>query len=316
VNGATPDVSVVIVNWNVKELLRDCLRSISEQTRSAHEVIVVDNASRDGSAEMVREEFPGVALIANAENKGFAAANNQGIAVSRGRYVLLLNPDTVIVDGAIDRTIAFADARPGIGCVGCQVWMDEETIQRTCFRFPSALNALLAASRLAALFPRSRFFAREWMPWWDRTTEREVDVVSGMYMLVPRSVVDEIGVLDEAFFVYAEEADWCFRMARAGHGRVFTPSARIIHREGGGKSTRLMSVKMYVQLQESLLIYHRKNLGRASFAFMKALFATTMAARALIMACASLLGGGERAAKMSAQSRAALRFHLFGTRPA
>lgn len=314
-NSSPLEVSIVIVNWNVKDLLRDCLRSIVEQTRSPHEVIVVDNASRDGSAEMVHEEFPGAILIANADNKGFAAANNQGIAISRGRYILLLNPDTLIVDGAIDKTIAFADAHPGVGCVGCQVWMDEQTIQKTCFRFPSALNAILASSRLAALFPRSRFFAREWMPWWDRESEREVDVVSGMYMLVPRTVVDEIGVLDEAYFVYAEEADWCFRMAKAGHRRIFTPCARIIHREGGGGSTRLMSVKMYVQLQESLLIYHRKNLGWASFAFTRTLFATTMAARAVIMGAASLLGGGERAAKMAAQSRAALRFHLFGTRP-
>lgn len=314
----TIDVSVIIVSWNVKEILRNCLRSIAAETRASHEVIVIDNASRDGSAAMVQDEFPEVVLIANTDNRGFAGANNQGLAVARGRTLLLLNPDTLVVDGAIDKTLAFADARPGIGCVGCQVFYDEAmtTIQLTCFRFPSLLNVFLAISQLAALFPRSRFFARERMPWWDRTTEREVDVVSGMYMHVPRAVLDAIGPLDDAYFVYAEEADWCYRMARAGFPRVFTPSARIIHLEGGGKSARLASVKMYVQLQESLLIYHRKNLGVISWALAKALYAAGMTARGTLMAIGSRLGGGERAAMKAKQSFAAVRFHLTGRRPA
>lgn len=309
------DVSIVIVNWNARDLLRDCLRSIAEETRLEHEVIVVDNASRDNSAEMVRTEFPSVQLIANTDNKGFAGANNQGIAISRGRYVLLLNPDTVILDGAIDRTVAFADARPGIGGVGCQVFEDERTIQRTCFRFPSALNAFLSVSQLAALLPRSRFFGREWMGWWDRTTEREVDVISGMYLLVPRAVVEELGALDDAYFVYAEEADWCYRMSRAGYPRIFTPCARIIHREGGAQSTRLASERMYVQLQKSLLIYHRKNNGYASWAITKAIYTGGMIARWTMMRLAALLGQSERAAAKAKQSRAALRFHLLGAEP-
>jgi hypothetical protein len=306
----TVEVSIVIVNWNAKEFLRDCLGSIADQTRSPHETIVVDNASQDGSAEMVRREFPDVVLIANPDNRGFAAANNQGIAVARGRYLLLLNPDTVILDGAIDKTVAFADARPGIGCVGCQVLEDERTIQQTCAGFPSPLNILLSLTQLPALFPRSRFFGRQWMGWWDRKSEREVDVVSGMYMLIPRAVIDDVGALDEDYFVYAEEADLCYRMARRGYPRVFTPCARIVHREGGGKSTRLMSTRMYVQLQKSLLIYHRKNLGLAAWAACKAMFAAAMVGRGLAMSVAALLGGGERAAAKSTQSWAALRYHL------
>ena len=175
----TVDVSIVVVNWNAKSLLRDCLRSISDQTQVTHETIVVDNASHDGSTEMVRCEFANVILVADSENRGFAAANNQGIALAKGRYILLLNPDTLIVDGAIDKTVAFADARPGIGCVGCQVLEDEYTIQKTCFGFPSPLNTLLALSRLAALFPQSRFFGRQWMGWWDRKVEREVTSFPG-----------------------------------------------------------------------------------------------------------------------------------------
>lgn len=309
------DVSIVIVNWNAKDYLRDCLQSIAVQTQIPHETIVLDNASRDGSADMVRSEFPDVILIANTDNKGFAGANNQGIAIAKGRYVLLLNPDTVILDSAIDKTVAFADARPGLGCVGCQVFEDEHTIQRTCFGFPSPLNTLLALTQLDKLFPRSRFFGRQWMDWWDRATEREVDVVSGMYMLVPRTVIDKIGPMDDDYFVYAEEADWCYRMARAGYFRVFTPCARIVHREGGGKSTRLMSVPMYVQLQKSMLIFHRKNQGILAWAFAKGLFAIAMAGRVLVMSAAAVLGGGERAAAKLAQSRAALRYHLRGVQP-
>src|SRR6476659_1197099 len=127
------DVSVVVVNWNAEQFLRECLRSIEDETRAEYEIIVVDNASRDNSLKMLRHEFPNVAVIANKDNKGFAAANNQGIALARGRYILLLNPDTVILRGAIDKTVAFADARPGVGCVGCQVLEDAQTIQRTCF---------------------------------------------------------------------------------------------------------------------------------------------------------------------------------------
>ena len=304
------DVSIVIVNWNAGEFLRDCLCSIGAETQAEHEIIVVDNASRDNSLEMLRQEFPTVVVIANSDNKGFAAANNQGIALARGRYILLLNPDTVILRGAIDKTIAFADARPGLGCVGCQVLENAQTIQHTCFGFASPLNHALALSHLAALFPHSRFFGRQWMGWWDRRTEREVDVVSGMYMLIPRTVIEDVGAFDEAYFVYGEEADLCYRMAQRGYRRLFTPCAQIIHRDGGGKSTRLTSTRMYVQMQKSDLIYQRKNLGLAAWAIAKALFVSGMLARGLAMSGAAALGGGERATARSAQSWAALRHHL------
>jgi GT2 family glycosyltransferase len=304
------DVSIVVVNWNAKPLLRDCLRSISDQTRIPHEIIVIDNASHDGSTDMVRCEYPNVVLVANPDNRGFAAANNQGIALAKGRYILLLNPDTLILAGAIDKTVAFADARPGIGCVGCQVLEDAYTIQKTCFGFPSPLNTLLTLSQLAALFPRSRVFGRQWMGWWDRTSEREVDVVSGMYMLIPRTVIEDIGPMDDDYFVYAEEADLCYRMALRGYPRVFTPCAQIIHREGGGQSTALVSVRMYVQLQKSLLLYHRKNLGLTAWGISKTLFVLAMAARGMATWAAIAFGGGERAMAKSTQSWAALRYHL------
>lgn len=153
------NVSVVIVNWNTKELLFDCLISIYEQTHDIeYEIIVVDNGSNDGSAAIVKAEFPRVILIENSENRGFAAANNQGMAIAKGRYVLLLNSDTVILDNAIGRTISFADAYPEAAVVGCRVLNPDKTLQPTCFMFPSLLNMILSSSYLYKLFPKSTFF--------------------------------------------------------------------------------------------------------------------------------------------------------------
>jgi GT2 family glycosyltransferase len=313
-----PDVSIVIVNWNAQDYLRDCLRSIAEQTRACtYEAIVVDNASRDGSQEMLRSEFPDVTAILNEANAGFAAANNQGIAVSRGRYVLLLNPDTLILDGAIDTCVAYADelrdAR--VAVLGCQVWEDADAIQKTCFRFPSPLNTLLNMLGLTQRYPRSRFFGRAEMGRWDRRDERDVDVVSGMFMLVRREALDEVGPMDPDYFIYAEEADWCYRFRQHGWRCVFTPRARIMHLEGGGQSTKLVSARMYVQLQKSLLQFHRKNRGPVSWALAQAVYAVVMPLRSAALAGPALLGRSARGRGKFRQALAATRYHLFRIEP-
>ena len=195
---------------------------------------MVDNASRDGTAEMVRSEFSRVELIANDENRGFAAANNQAIRASVGRYILLLNPDTVIRDGAISRCVEYADAHPDVGIVGCQVYLDDHRIQQTGFAFPSAWNLALTFSGLSRAFPKSKIFGAPELGWWGRDDERDLDVISGMFMLIRKEALDEVGLLDEDYFIYTEETDLCFRFARAGWRRVFTPSARILHVCGGG----------------------------------------------------------------------------------
>lgn len=256
------DVSIIIVNWNTKALLRECLESIDVQTRGiSYEIIVVDNASADHSGTMVREEFPEVILIENTDNRGFAAANNQGLAKASGRYILLLNSDTLVIENAITKTVGFADLNPRYGVVGCQVWEDDVTIQETCFLFHSPWNMFCVTAGLSKLFPRSFFLGGDKMQYWDRKTEREVDVVSGMFMLVRREAIDDVGVLDERFFIYCEEADWCYRMRRAGWKNFFWPGAQIIHRDGGGKSTAQVNVKMEVQKVKSLLFFIRKHYG-------------------------------------------------------
>jgi GT2 family glycosyltransferase len=197
------DVSVVIVNWNTRNILCDCLRSVYEQTRDVtFEVIVIDNASSDDSVTMVKAEYPQVILIENRDNRGFAAANNQGMAIARGRYILLLNSDTVILDGAIQKTLAFAGQHPKAAVVGCRVLNQDQTLQPTCFMFPSILNLLLSTTYLYKLFPHSHFFGREQMSWWARNEVREVQVVTGCFMLVQRLAIDKVGPMDEGFFLY------------------------------------------------------------------------------------------------------------------
>jgi hypothetical protein len=310
------DVSVVIVNWNTCALLRDCLASIYRESESlTFEIIVVDNASADGSREMIQQEYPSAILVENKENRGFAAANNQGIRLAIGRYLLLLNPDTLILDRAIEKVVEFAESRPDCGVIGCQVWENEDIIQHTCFAFPSFSNALLSTMGLAALFPQSRVFGKETLGSWDRTSEREVDVVSGMFMLCRREAVEEVGLMDEDYFIYAEEADWCFRFWKCGWRRVFTPCARILHVDGGGKSTSQLSVPMYVQLQKSLLLFHQKNLGWFSWAATKGIYILSALLRFGAWSVLSSLPGKRISRLKVKQSAAALRFHVFRVEP-
>lgn len=227
------DVSIVIVNWNTRDILKDCLNSVYEQSQDIKfEVIVIDNNSGDGSAEMVKEEFPQVILIQNKENKGFATANNQGVKVSSGRYILLLNSDTIILDNAIAKVVSFSDDHPDAVVVGCRVLNLDGSIQHTCSMFPSLANKLLFLTFLYRLFPNSRFFGRERMTWWCRDTVMEVDVVTGCFMLVRHDAIRQVGLMDEQFFMYAEEVDWCYRFRQAGWKNLFTPEGEIIHLGG------------------------------------------------------------------------------------
>lgn len=310
-----PDVSVIVVNWNTRDLLRNCLRSIITQTTVPHEIIVVDNASRDGSAEMVRAEFPDITLIANSENGGFAAANNQGLRISRGRTVLLLNPDTLILDGAIDRMLGWLDRHPGVGCVGCQVLEGPGVIQRTCFADPTLLNFVIVEFGLMRLAPWVSFFGRSWYTNWDRRSERQVDVVSGMFMLVPRTVMDQVGLLDEAFFVYGEESDWCRRIRKAGYPCVFTPEAQIVHLDGGSKSTSQIRSRMYVQMQKSHRVYTKKHSSALEYAVIRCLTMLTSALRLGVFSALRLVRSDENAKARVRLARASLAYHFTGKEP-
>lgn len=258
------DVSIVIVNWNTREITRQCLQSVYQQTEGIKfEVIVVDNASEDGSVEIIRSDFSQAILIENKENKGFAAANNQGMAVAKGRYCLLLNSDTLVLDNAIAKSVAFADQDDEVAVVGCRALNSDRTLQPTCFMFPSLLNMVLSSTYLYKLFPRNRFFGRELLTWWQRDDVRLVDVVTGCFMLVRRQAIDQVGMMDEMFFMYGEETDWCYRFKQGGWKVEFTPCAEIIHL--GGQSSKQVRLQMILQLRGSILLFMKKNRSRIEY---------------------------------------------------
>jgi GT2 family glycosyltransferase len=258
------DVSVVIVNWNTEQLLNDCLQTIYDNTKLVEfEVIVVDNASSDGSVRMVKDRFPRAILIENSENLGYATANNKGIAVARGRYILVLNSDMIFVEDAISQACFFADEHPDAAVVGVRMLNRDRSLQRNTFMFPSLLNLFLAASYLQQLFPGSRFFGRERMTWWDWGGVREVDVITGCFMLARREAVDNVGLMDTDFFMYFEETDWCYRFKKAGWKNIFTPAAAVIHL--GGESTKKNAGPMLLQHYSSMLLYFLKHRGRVSY---------------------------------------------------
>lgn len=283
-------MSISIVNWNTCELLKNCIESIYKETSNIQfEIILIDNASSDDSVEMVKSDFPGIILIENSRNRGFAAANNQGIRISTGRYVLLLNSDTIVCDNAIEETVQYADKHPEAAVVGCQVWESADTIQMTCFRFPSVANLFLSSFGLATVFKRNRILGREWMLWWKRDSEREIDLVSGMFMLVRREAIEQVGILDERFFMYCEEVDWCYRFRKAGWRILFWPGAKIIHVAGGSCSSNQVMLKMFVQKQKSLLIFLKKHRSRLSYWLGRLILVFSFSLRVVVCAISLLL---------------------------
>jgi hypothetical protein len=270
------DLSIVIVSWNVQDLLRRCLQSIhssktwlaSEHTASSDiasvpgectlEIIVVDNGSEDGSVEMVRRDFPNVRLIANQDNRGFPAANNQGIAVAAGRYVLLLNPDTEILDEALARLVAFADDHPRAGMVGPQLLNPDGSVQSSRRRFPNLVTAFFESTWLEPYAPR-RLLDRYYLL--DRPTDatQDIDWVTGAAVLARREAIEEVGLLDEGFFMYSEELDWCHRFRDGGWRVVYLPTAQIVHHVG--KSSEQVVAARHVHFQTSKVRYFRKYHG-------------------------------------------------------
>jgi hypothetical protein len=245
---------------------------------------------------MVKAEFPQVIVITNTENSGFAAANNQGIVIAKGRYVLLLNSDTIILDDVIKKTVLFADANGEAAVVGCRVQNLDGTLQQTCFMFPSSLNMLLSSTYLYKLFPKSKFFGRERMTWWDRSSVSEVDVVTGCFMLVRQQAIEKIGLMDERFFVYGEETDWCYRFKKNGWKVMFTPDGEIIHY--GGQTTRQMARKFRLQLHGSELIFMRLHRSKLAFLLARFLMASFLLLRVPYWLAMAMLHKNERAKSM------------------
>jgi GT2 family glycosyltransferase len=230
------DVSIVIVSFNTRDVTRQCLEFVRQHAAAVrHEVLVVDNASGDGSADMVAAEFPRAQLIRSPENKGFAGGNNPAMKIARGRYILLLNSDAFLAEGVLEKTIDYMDDHPHIGVLGCKLTDPDGTLQPSARMLPGPLNKILHITGLAAHFPKSKFFGRVDYTWWDHSEPRSVGWVVGAYFLIRRETMEDIGLLDDRYFLYFEEIDYCLSARRAGWDVIFYPYASVIHL--GGQSS-------------------------------------------------------------------------------
>jgi GT2 family glycosyltransferase len=253
VSGMAPDVSVVIVSYKVPELLRACLASLEREAAGcSYEVIVVENSSGDGTAELVRAEFPAVRLMALEENIGFAAGSNVGARAALGEYVLLLNPDTELVGNALGALLAYARAHPEAGLVGGRTLRpDGELDPASCWGAQSLWSLVCFASGLSSLFRDSRLFNPESLAGWSRDSEREVDIVTGCLCLASGAVWEQLGGFDESFFMYGEDADLSARARKLGYHPAITPEAVILHHVGASslsEDKREMNLRCRVAL--------------------------------------------------------------------
>jgi len=280
------DVTIVIISYNTVSMTRECIQSVFKNLgQISAQVIVVDNNSQDGSTEMVENDFPEVTLIKNDNNRGFAAANNQGFEIAKGEMVLLLNSDTIILGRVIENSITYLKNHPEVGAMGCRVLNTDRTTQLTCSGFPTFSRLLcftLGLDRLSGIF--DHYLLRRW----HRDDERDVDVISGCYLMTRASIIKQVGPLDEDFFFFGEETDWCLRMREAGWKLRFSPIGEIIHHGGG--SVKKLNHKRDVMLTDATIRLQRKHQGifaaRATYCLLL-VFNCTRALYWLIKGCFS-----------------------------
>lgn len=230
-----PRLSIIIVSFQCRDLLRRCLESLdSERHRLSLEVILVDNGSTDGTVDMIRASFPWVRIGAEGENLGFARSNNLATSVARGRHLLYLNPDTVVPAGSLAASVAALEARPAVGMLGCKLVRPDGRLDHACKRgFPTPLSSLYHFVGLTKVRPESRRFAQYTAGWLDADQESPVDAVNGAFMLVRREALEAVGPMDEQYWLYMEDLDWCYRFWKAGWPVVYWPGVEVTHVKGG-----------------------------------------------------------------------------------
>jgi GT2 family glycosyltransferase len=278
------DLSIVIVSWNTCRLLDECLASVHEELERLAatpsslqaEIFVVDNGSTDGSVEMVRRRYPDVKLIANEHNPGFAGANNQALALAKGRYSLLLNPDTLVLPDGLGALVRFMDEYPHAGAAGSRLLNADHTLQPSCSPTPTL------GGELWRMFHFDHFitYGVYDMTHWSVTAPRQVDAVQGAAMLVRRTAHEQVGLLDPSYFMYSEEVDWCTRIKRGGWEIYWVPASRIVHY--GGQSSQQVADAMFLQLYRGKIQYFHKHWGwLATWAYKLVLALATLARLAL-----------------------------------
>lgn len=292
------DLSVIIVNWNTKKLLEDCLSSIYKFTKNVNfEVIVVDNASMDGSQDMLKKKFPQVKLIPNKENLGFAKANNQGIKIAQGKYLQLLNSDTYLIENSFKKLVEKAESIDNLGALGPLVLNEDRSIQQSVGFFPHLPQIFLWMSFIDDLpggpvlkpyhVDHDSFYKQSLS---SNKNQREVDWVTGAAILVPKSVINKVGPLDQSIFMYGEDVEWCYRIKAAGFKVYFSPVAKIVHIGGG--SMKKIRTRAFTGEFTGLIYFYKKYKGNFALQILKVLLKMGALARILLF---GLLGRRELA---------------------
>jgi GT2 family glycosyltransferase len=281
------DVSIIVVSYNTREMTLACLRSVCEQTKGiAYELIVVDNASKDDSAESIKTQFPAINLIASKDNQGFAVANNLAATKAKGDYLLLLNPDTIVLGGAIQKLLEFAKKKPANLIYGGRTLYKDQTLNPTsCWRRPTLWSLFCYAIGLTSIFRKSALFNPESYGNWQRDSVREVDIVTGCFLMIQKKLWIHLGGFDQQFFMYGEDADLCLRASAKGANPIITPDATIIHYCGASETVRADKMVRLLRAKEQLIRTHWSpfvsHVGLALLRF--AVLSRTVACRLLIL---------------------------------
>lgn len=301
-----PALSICVLSWNTRDLLRDCLESLSADPACAGwEVIVVDNASADGSGPMVAAEFPLIQLIVNERNLGFSGGNNVGLAQARGRHLLILNSDTRVEVGTLSRLVTYLDENPRVGAIGPRLVNGDGSLQLSCGRTPGLAAEIVHKLLLHRAFPFFRFGR------WDHGSTRSVGWVTGACLMVRRAAVDEVGLLDDSIYMCFEDLDWCMRFRAAAWQVVYHPVGCVVHL--GGRSIRQNREELLVVSQQSLYYLFQKHLGPVRAAALRVLTVVEMLLRSALWTALRLVAPSRRleAAQRLAAYRRILRRTLF-----
>ena len=255
------DLSIIIVNYKTLELTFNCIDSIIKSNLKDidYEVILIDNASNDGSIEEIEAQFPHLKIIKNVDNLGFSKANNQGIRASSGQTILLLNSDTIVDFDTLKESLAFLQKHKNIGALGCKVLLPSGKLDPACKRsFPTPLNGIYHQLRLDDAYPDSQRFGAYNLTYVDENKTCPVDCIMGAFMMVPKPVIDRVGLLDEDFFMYGEDIDWCYRIKEAGYQIMYYPQVRIFHhKKASGIGKR--NPKVIAAFYDSMGIFYQKH---------------------------------------------------------
>ncbi len=284
----TPDLSIIIVSWNVVDLLAACLNSILADSRLQTEIIVVDSASTDGTATMLKEQFPQVKVFQQVENLGFTHCNNIGLQSAKGRRLMLLNPDTEVLGDGLARMVEHLDQNPDVGIVGPHTLNTDGTTQSTRRRFPNLLTGLFESTWLQSFAPKSlldRYYLNNGV---SDEAILDVDWMQGSALMARREVYAQIGGLDEGYVMYSEEVDWCRRAKNAGWRIVYLGTAQIIHH--GGKSSEQVVARRHIHFQQSKLRYFRKYHGWLAAQLLRAFLLVSYLWQLMLEAAKALLG--------------------------